>query len=293
MRTQELKKTNISEVISDTKTSRKTVTKIEKNRRNTSVLIFNIMVTVVIFLIVKFPGEFLRRELLESSGLSYIKVMFLIETMAGLLGVGGLFLVKKQGTLAFSAKGILKGVATGSLMLGLSSLLLLTFLFNHDPFTVSGLDMVLYAIFLVMIGVYEESLFRGILQNAFHEYFGEDSGKNIVTAIVCASVVFGLFHLFNLFSGAGLLQVVIQALSAIGGGMIFGVIYCNSRKNLWLCALIHGFCDGCSFLHGGIFSGRTVVDSINDFSIKNVATIVIYLVIAICLMMTIKTEKAE
>lgn len=142
-----------------------------------------------------------------------------------------------------------------------------------------------------MIGIYEEVLFRGIFQNAFHEFFGEDNKKNVIKAIVVASTIFGLCHFFNLISGGSILSVTIQALSAIAAGIIFGAVYCNSGKNIWPCVLIHGFVDGCSFLHSGILSGKTVIDAINDYSIINIVSIVIYLAIAIYLLARMSDGK--
>ena len=253
-------------------------------------LFINILIVAICFALYKGTG-ILFKNFLPSNSLSEIKVDFLKELIGAVTAIIGLLILKKKSVLEFKLEGFKEGFKTGAVMLVLSGLLLLTFIFNHDPITASGLDIVLFGIFTILIGIYEEVLFRGIFQNAFHEFFGEDNKKNVIKAIVVASTIFGLCHFFNLISGGSILSVTIQALSAIAAGIIFGAVYCNSGKNIWPCVLIHGFVDGCSFLHSGILSGKTVIDAINEYSIINIVSIVIYLAIAIYLLARMSDGK--
>ena len=253
-------------------------------------LIFNILTVVVCFVLWKGAGILLNNYL-HSKGISNIKEDFLKELIGVVITIIGLLILKKKSVLGFKLEGFKKGFKTGAVILTLSGLLLITSIFNHDPITASGLDIVLFGIDTILIGIYEEVLFRGIFQNAFHEFFGEDNKKNVIKAIVASSTIFGLFHFFNLLSGGDLLSVTIQALSAIAGGIIFGTVYWNSGKNIWTCVIIHGFEDGCGFLNSGILSGKTVLDAINEYSIKNILSIVIYSAIACYLLVKISDNK--
>ena len=252
-------------------------------------LIINILIVAICFALYKGTG-ILFKYFLPSNSLSEIKVDFLKELIGAVTAIIGLLILKKKHVLGFKLEGFKEGLKTGAVMIVLSGLLLLTFIFKHDPITASVLDIILFTVFTIMIGIFEEVLFRGIFQNAFHEFFGEDSKKNVIKAVVVSSTIFGLCHFFNLLSGGNILSVTIQALSAIAAGIIFGAVYCNSGKNIWPCVFIHGFGDGCSFLHSGILSGKTVMDAINEYSIINVISIVLYLSIAIYLLVKIENS---
>ena len=71
---------------------------------------------------------------------------------------------------------------------------------------------------MLFVGIGEELLFRGILQNAMHEYFGEDSLKKLYKAIILSSTLFGMVHLVNVFKGVTFLSAFFQALVAIPVG---------------------------------------------------------------------------
>ena len=253
-------------------------------------LLFNILVVALCFAFLKGIG-ILVKQYLPLTGLSNIQKEFLTELLASAIVVAGVLIAKKKDVFRFTLEGMKEGLLTGIVMILLSGLLILSFFFNHDPITASAPDIVLFVLFAVLIGICEEGMFRGIFQNAFHEYFGEENKKQVVLAIVTASTVFGLLHFANLLSGASLLSVTIQAFSAIAGGIVFGVVYWNSKKNLWACVLIHGFADGCSFLNDGMLSGKTAVDAINAFSWKNILSILIYMVIAVVLLITLSVKK--
>ncbi|MBO4265244.1 MAG: CPBP family intramembrane metalloprotease, partial [Clostridia bacterium] len=63
----------------------------------------------------------------------------------------------------------------------------------------------------ILVGFCEETLFRGIIQREFHDYFGEDSFKHVFLAILCAGIVFGLAHMINLDRGMQFMSVALQA----------------------------------------------------------------------------------
>ena len=88
-----------------------------------------------------------------------------------------------------------------------------------------------------------------------------------------------------------MLSVTIQVLSAIAVGIILGAVYCNSGKNIWTCVLIHGFVDGSSFFHSGILSGKKMIDAINEYSFRDILSVIICLAIAIYLLKTISDGK--
>ena len=94
-------------------------------------------------------------------------------------------------------------------------------------------------------GFFEEMLMRGGLFNAFRFKFGE-SKKGIVKAIICSSILFGLWHMGNL-----LWQPVVATISQVFYsamiGCVFAAIY-YITDNLWVGIIIHGIFDFTAFV---------------------------------------------
>ena len=131
--------------------------------------------------------------------------------------------------------------------------------------SVKSYDIILAVIFFFLIGFAEEFLFRGIMQNAFHDYFGEDTRGHIIKAIVAASVIFGSTHVLNAMSpDISFGAAAIQAASAIMSGLIFGAIYYRTHKCIWFNVLLHGMYDGLLLIAGGIFAGKSATKLIGS-----------------------------
>ena len=61
----------------------------------------------------------------------------------------------------------------------------------------------------------------------------------VFLAIVISSVIFGLVHLVNLFSGGSAMGVILQTgYSFLIGGMCAVILV--KTKNIWYCVLLHG-----------------------------------------------------
>lgn len=86
--------------------------------------------------------------------------------------------------------------------------------------------MILFVSEMILVGIAEEGLFRGILQNTLQDYFGDDSMKGVYGAII--------------------LQ-----------GILYGAIYYRSNRNIWICIFIHAFQDMSVLLANGILGGTT------------------------------------
>lgn len=102
-------------------------------------------------------------------------------------------------------------------------------------------------LFCASIGLTEEFLCRGWVQNEFIERFG-DTRKNVIISIMLSSLVFGLMHITNIFAGQGLFETIMQILQATSLGALLGSIYYRT-KNIWAVAFLHGFYDFGIFLY--------------------------------------------
>lgn len=112
-------------------------------------------------------------------------------------------------------------------------------------------DFIIFFIYCILVGLFEETVFRGIVFAVLAGLFSKDR-KGFLWTYVSSSLVFGLAHLFNGFSGAALQQVGYTILT--GGVFAFCLI---KTKNIFCCALIHGLFNFCGLLFDkqGLASG--------------------------------------
>lgn len=100
---------------------------------------------------------------------------------------------------------------------------------NYKP-----LELVLYILSMLCVGLLEELIFRGLLFNAMRK-------NSLKAAVIVSSVTFGIGHVINLVNGSGaeLLPNLLQVLYATTAGFMFVMIYYRS-KSLLICIGAHG-----------------------------------------------------
>jgi len=95
----------------------------------------------------------------------------------------------------------------------------------------------LFILDCLAIAAFEELFFRGTLQKALFEKIGNKPNGIIKTTII-TSVFFGLFHLLNIVSGAGIGETLLQVVyTFLFGAMLSFVMF--TTENLWMCVLLH------------------------------------------------------
>ena len=111
----------------------------------------------------------------------------------------------------------------------------------------------LFALDALMIGVFEEIAFRGVLFPLLLEN-RRGTTRQIFCTTVAVSAVFGLVHLVNLFEGAGIGPTLLQVgYSFLIGGMCSIVLL--KSGNLLLCILLHAIYDFCGGLYPTLGEG--------------------------------------
>lgn len=93
------------------------------------------------------------------------------------------------------------------------------------------------AILALLIGVFEEGLFRGVLLHGLRSRHGP--GR----AVVLSALLFGLFHLVNAVFGQNLFLTLLQIATATALGLFLAVITLQTRT-LWPAILLHALWDG-------------------------------------------------
>ena len=108
-------------------------------------------------------------------------------------------------------------------------------------------------------GFGEEIAFRGL---GIANYMRTIRNENRITVIFwLSSIVFGLVHLLNAFVGGDSFAVALQAVYAIGVGMLFGAVYLRTG-NLWPTILGHFSVDFLEFIRGDLGANAGVKTSI-------------------------------
>lgn len=119
---------------------------------------------------------------------------------------------------------------------------------------------------VLLVGVSEEIIHRGVILNQLTAAFGNDTMKGRLISVFTGGTLFGMIHLFNILAGVDPLSAVIQTLGAAGMGWVLGALYLRCR-NIKVMALLHGLFDLCGLVKSGFFdSGETVESTISSSS---------------------------
>ena len=124
--------------------------------------------------------------------------------------------------------------------------------------------LIVYGLFTVLgIGIREESIYRGIIQNIVAKKYANSMKGIWITAIVGSSI-FGVMHFSNIFSNVAPAAVFTQILSAAVTGLVFSAIYLRSG-NIWVVILLHTLVDTVGLVPS-TFLGATLTEDLNRIS---------------------------
>lgn len=112
----------------------------------------------------------------------------------------------------------------------------------------------------VLVGVFEEGLFRGIILMCILKKIGK-TRRGVVCAVIFSSLIFGVVHVYSYLLGGsydilGIIQAIIKILQTGLLGMLLAVIYIKT-KNLWMTALVHMLNDFFA-MFPSVFSGEAI-----------------------------------
>lgn len=106
---------------------------------------------------------------------------------------------------------------------------------------VPAINVVLMILDCFMVGLYEETIFRGFVLSLLLKG-GIERRKQTIFAVVISSVAFGLMHLSNL-SKTPLIPVLYQVVYATIIGIAFSAILLRTNWNLMWCITLHTLYD--------------------------------------------------
>lgn len=122
-----------------------------------------------------------------------------------------------------------------------------------------GMAQVYAVLSMLLIGLIEELIFRGLL---FRALLKKDP---VPVAITISAVTFGIGHLVNLLAGQGGLESLLQVFFAVAWGYLFTLVFYKSGS-LWVCIAVHGMVD--------VFSKFAAAGSVSEY-VYVAATIVV------------------
>ena len=228
----------------------------------------------------KIIGKIIRSHILNEYYSNFFsQVIFALFTFISVI------VLKKTHIYSCDNKKLKKGWTSSILLIVLMCFYMVfawIMLFNIQA---TPLELLCFLGQLFLIGYCEETLFRGIMQNAYHEVLGEDSQLHVIIAIVLGGFTFGLTHLSNIFSDVNPMAAIVQATLTSFMGMYFGAIYFRTGKHLWFLVLLHALWDGVAFLFSGRLAGGSTTDALN--ATKEISTSGVLIYGAIYLLATI------
>ena len=136
--------------------------------------------------------------------------------------------------------------------------------------------MIAFGLFgMIGVGIREEGIFRGIVQNIIAKKYA-NSVKGIWLTAILGGFIFGLGHLQNLFVGMEPFAVFTQVITASAMGIFFSAVYLRSG-NLWALIFIHALTDTASLSKTVFFAGLNDVDIANQQLVLSWGVLALYL----------------
>lgn len=172
----------------------------------------------------------------DTEKLYYSSIVYIIVIALSFLAIK---IIGKPKNLTFRTKNIKMFFTKGWYIIIASFILAILNFMSIDFSKIPSTLQVSFFFINVMLGViFEELLFRGIIQNIIVETY-EANKKSIWKGIGIASLIFGCTHLLNLIgSPYFILGTITQVVYTFSLGMLLGVVYYLS-KNIWTVILLH------------------------------------------------------
>lgn len=170
----------------------------------------------------------------------------IIEAVCALLILIVLLLFKNSYIFTEKKNGFIKSLMVGGYITVYATLLLLTSIVEIKG-SIDILDVGSLALFCLLIGIYEEFLCRGWIQNEFIERFAS-TRKEVILSIFLSALIFGGIHISNIWiGGQTVIETMSQIVQAVGMGFLLGAIYYRT-KNIWSVIFLHGYWDFSLFI---------------------------------------------
>ena len=130
------------------------------------------------------------------------------------------------------------------------------------------MDFLLFALYCLSVGLFEECIFRGVIFAVVAGLFSKDK-KGLWLTYITSSVIFGLAHIFN----GSILQVGYTILT--GGLFAFALM---KTKNIFCCAFVHAL-----YNFGGLLFETAERFGLGNGVVFDMGTVITMLVVCLTL----------
>ncbi len=239
--------------------------------------IVSILITIIYLTVLKGAGWIVSFSM-KSKGYG---LELIVECIGIIVSITIMHLVRKEHILKEKGTGILKGLFIGGFLVGICLLTVISSIAEimHNKKISQLLPLYQIVIFIATmagVGISEEFVFRGTILNLFIDKFGKTE-RGIYASIISSSIIFGIAHITNVFSGVFLKSAFIQAVGAGVLGALLGAIYVRTR-NIWVVALLHAFMDFSALISSGFFGTNSIASEINSYGYIKLIGCLIYLI---------------
>lgn len=132
----------------------------------------------------------------------------------------------------------------------------------------------------VVVGLFEESLFRGIILSGLLAY-GAKTRSGVMRAAIISSLIFGFVHVlpFFLYGQVTTIPAFMQALFKTLGtgitGLLLAAIFIKTRS-VWAIAAVHGLNDLFALISGALYGGAVATNYVNNDPSVALMYVVVY-----------------
>lgn len=148
----------------------------------------------------------------------------------------------------------------------------------------SPLEIIAFIVFVIVVGLAEEFVYRGIIADSIFERFG-NSKVGIVLSVLLSGCIFGAMHILNVFYGQSLEESVIQMIATCMLGILLSAIYIR-HKNIYGVAFLHATLNFMTMFMEGFWDGNTLQYQYQDVNFweslkQSLTSQSVYIVVAI------------
>jgi len=163
------------------------------------------------------------------------------------------------------AKGLFKGLWSGMIffVLAVIGFLRFTVIITAQGDTYKSTpEIIAFLLFVLLVGLAEEILFRGIIADSILACFGKNI-RGIWLSVFLGGTFFGLSHITNILSGQSVEESIIQAICVSMTGMLLTAIYVR-HKNIYAVAILHATLDFFTMLENGLLADYSIAPTAAD-----------------------------
>ena len=221
---------------------------------------------------------------------------YLYSTLQELVGalVAVLFLVRtdRAGLLRRRGSGFFNGLLVGMyplVFIGYTTVG--TLAFGRPDTPLLPLPRILtFMLNMILVGVAEELVFRGIIAQTLLERYGT-ARAGVWKACLVSGVLFGAAHLSNLL-GSEAFGVLMQCVFAASLGVMLAAIYFRTG-NLWVTVFLHSAMDIAAMLIGGLYGTTSVAESVSGYDASRLLSVAVYLIPTVFLLRKKKLPEVQ